>query len=160
MLLYILPIHEILRTQNHLRVGFRSTGGYGWSWDHISGCLGRLRHTKKATESTGDAFKEAVSSVQLVQTAHENMREIYTFELVISKPLQTNAPSIKIEVTPPILPPPLGWGLQIVRAWKRLDTPEETLNQWRLGFTSRTRRLLTNSCIGFLCHWVTIAWDS
>ena len=79
MPLYILPIHEILRTQNRLRVGFRFTGSYGWCWDHIRGCLGRLRHTRRATERTFDAFKEAVSSVQLVRTAHANTRKTYTF---------------------------------------------------------------------------------
>jgi len=79
MLLYILPIHEILRTQNRLWVGFGFTGGYGWCWDHITGYLGRLRHTKEVTEGTVDACKEAVSSVQLVRTAHANMRKTYTF---------------------------------------------------------------------------------
>ena len=56
VLLDILPIHEIPRTQNRFWVGFRFTGGYVWYWDHTRGCLGRIRHTKRATESTVDAL--------------------------------------------------------------------------------------------------------
>jgi len=45
---------------------------------HIRGYLGRLRHTKRATESTVDAFKEATTSVQLVDCGCEYEKDART----------------------------------------------------------------------------------